>query len=731
MKYVKKLVITIFSLLFILSLVQFTDQQATASTITWKNTEEILAHIKDPVFPEYTVNIIDFGAVADGKTLCSEAFAKAIADVSAKGGGTVSIPKGTYITGSIQLLDNVNLHLEDMESVIKFTKEINEKNYPIVYSHWEASPCYNYRALIYAIDAQNIAVSGQGCLDGQADEDTWWPWKTGANGSGVMQDSARNQLMKMNNDRVPIENRVFGDGSYLRPNFIQFIRCENVLLDGVRIINSPMWEINPVFCTNVTVRRVHINTKGYNNDGCDPESSNYVLIENCYFDTGDDCIAIKSGRDADGRFFNKASENIIIRNNIFAEGHGGIAIGSEMSGSVRNVFADNNKFDSPDLTYAVRFKTNAKRGGIIENIYLRNSVIKTVDQAVIHATMLYEEGRSGQFLPQFKNIVIENLTSSGGEYGVFIETFPEVPLEGLVLKNVDISNVQTPIRAMNWEAPVLSNVMINGLSFPRPTETRLLGLPMPGHIIRASSLFLGGDEKDIVYEWKVSNAKTGNYSTLAIGQEYKVLNKDAGKYLKLVATDKNGNISESITYKVVSGTSFNDISSRHYAWSTIERLVSKGIIEANGQRFNPNKAITRLEVAKMLAKIWNLDMPKKAVLIKDIALDSENYAVVAAVVEREMMNLKGDSFDPTGIITKEEMADIAMNSCGVSYKNASNATPLYSDAQDIDTIYHTNVARAAYFGFFGDVTGKFNPKDKLTNEQAAFVLVRISDFAGK
>lgn len=236
-----------------------------------------------------------------------------------------------------------------------------------------------------------------------------------------------------------------------------------------------MWELNPVLCTNFTARGVTIDTHGYNNDGCDPENCNYVLIENCFFNTGDDCIAVKAGRNRDGRELGEAghpTQNLIIRNNTFADGHGGIACGSEMSGGIKNLFADNNTFDSPTLNYALRFKTNAERGGAVENIYLRNSKVKSVGNAVVHATMLYDVGRDGNYLPQFKNITIENLTSSGGEYGIFMEAFEEVPITGLVFRNVNISNVGTDIRALNWEDPVMENVTINGKTYPAPWRPR-------------------------------------------------------------------------------------------------------------------------------------------------------------------------------------------------------------------------------------------------------------------
>ena len=231
----------------------------------------------------------------------------------------------------------MNLCLEEEDTILKFTKDITHENYPLVFAHYEGSKLYNWSPFIYAYQQENIAVTGKGTLDGQADKDTWWNWSRKYNEDGTTSNpsSADAKLLrKMTDDGVPAEERVFGEGHFLRPNFYQPIECENVLIEGVTILNSPMWELNPVLCTNFTARGVHIDTHGYNNDGCDPENCNYVLIEDCYFNTGDDCIAVKAGRNRDGRELGEAgfpTQNLIIRNNIFADGHGGIACGSEMS----------------------------------------------------------------------------------------------------------------------------------------------------------------------------------------------------------------------------------------------------------------------------------------------------------------------------------------------------------------------------------------------------------------
>lgn len=498
-----------------------TPAATNSNDLSWDMAEEILTHISDPVFPAYTVNVLDYGAVPNDGKLDTAAIQRAIDETSAHGGGTVVIPSGVYDVGAITLKSNVNLHLESKDTVLRFTRDITPANYPLVFAHYEGSKLYNWSPLIYAYQQENIALTGKGTLDGQADKNNWWNWSRTVNpdGSVTKPSSADAKLLrKMTDNGTPAEERIFGEGHYLRPNFYQPIECTNVLVEGVTIANSPMWELNPVLCTNFTARGVTIDTHGYNNDGCDPENCNYVLIENCFFNTGDDCIAVKAGRNRDGRELGEAgypTQNLIIRNNTFADGHGGIACGSEMSGGIKNLFADNNTFDSPTLNYALRFKTNAERGGAVENIYLRNSKVKSVGNAVVHATMLYDVGRDGSYLPQFKNITIENLTSSGGEYGIFMEAFEEVPITGLVFRNVNISNVGTDIRALNWEAPVMENVTINGKTYPRPVETKILGVPVPGQRIEGSSTLLGGEDTDLSSKWLISDSADGDYHSSA------------------------------------------------------------------------------------------------------------------------------------------------------------------------------------------------------------------------
>jgi polygalacturonase len=261
---------------------------------------------------------------------------------------------------------------------------------------------------------------------------------------------------------VPVAQRIFGEGHYLRPQFIQPYRCQNVLIEGVTIKNSPMWEIHPVLCTNVTVQKVTISSHGPNNDGCNPESCTDVLIKDCSFDTGDDCIAIKSGRNADGRRLNAPSQNIVIQGCRMKDGHGGVTIGSEISGGVRNVFAENCHLDSPNLDHALRVKNNAMRGGLLENLYFRNIVVGQVAHAAITIDFNYEEGEKGKHVPVVRNFVVNNLKSGKSKYAMDVQGFKHAPVRNLRLENCTFDNVAQPNILKNVEGLNLQNVRING-----------------------------------------------------------------------------------------------------------------------------------------------------------------------------------------------------------------------------------------------------------------------------
>jgi unsaturated rhamnogalacturonyl hydrolase len=324
----------------------------------------------------------------------------------------------------------------------------------------------NYSSLIYAFEQENIAITGGGTLDGGADWDNWWSWNDKKK-SPARQKAARDRLLALGENGVPVSERVFGEGGFLRPNFIQLYRCKNILIEGVSIVRSPMWEIHPVLSTNVTVRGVKINSHGPNNDGCDPESSRDVLIEDCIFATGDDCIAIKSGRNNDGRRLAAPSENLIIRNCTMKDGHGGVVIGSEISGDCRNVFVENCRMDSPNLDRALRFKSNAQRGGVLENVFMRHVEIGRVAESVLTIDLLYEEGSRGPHRPVVRNVSLENVNSQASPRVMWIAGFEgaiidDVRIANCTFRGVDAAEVVTGAQNIS-----LQNVVIEPAKKPR------------------------------------------------------------------------------------------------------------------------------------------------------------------------------------------------------------------------------------------------------------------------
>ena len=400
----------------------------------WAEMPQILARIAPPEFPAHDFVITDFGAVADGRTDSTAAIRNAIDACMKAGGGHVVVPAGTFLTGAIHLQSGVDLHLAATNTVLKFST--NPAAYlPAVFTRFEGTELYNYSPLIDALGRTNVAVTGPGTLDGQADESNWLAWKN---------ISARARLVKMAADNVPVEQRRFGAGDHLRPDFIEFNRCRNVLVAGVHIRRSPMWEIHPLLCTNVTVRGVDIFSHGANNDGCDPESCKDVLIEHCRFDTGDDCIAIKSGRNSDGRRIGVPSQDIIIRNCTMRDGHAGTAIGSEISGGCSNVFVENCEMSSPNLVCALRLKSNAMRGGVLQNIFMRNVNVGRVKDSVLQIDFLYGEGAQGGFKPVAKNVVMENITVAQTPRVLNVRGFPAAEISGVRIYNSTFKQVQKP-----------------------------------------------------------------------------------------------------------------------------------------------------------------------------------------------------------------------------------------------------------------------------------------------
>ena len=436
----------------------------------WEALPAILASIKAPEFPAHDFPITDFGAKpgVDATT----AIRDAIAACNKAGGGRVVVPAGEWLTGAIHLKSNVNLHVAK-DAVLKFST--NPADYPTVFTRWEGVECMNYSPFIYAYEQENIAVTGEGMLDGQASDENWWGWTRRSEGKPAKASADRNALNDQGEKGVPVADRVYGAGHYLRPNFIQPCRCRNILIEGVTIVRSPMWELHPVLSENITVRGVKISSHGPNNDGFDPESSRDILVEDCVFDTGDDCIAIKSGRNNDGRRVNVPSENVVIRNCVMMDGHGGVVLGSECSGDIRNVFAENCKMDSPNLDRALRLKSNARRGGVLENVFMRNVEVGQVKEAILTVDFQYEEGARGDFPPVARNIQIDHVTSTASPRVMYIAGIPRATIDGI--KFTDCTFRGGGRRQSWWNMPVplrsrSSPSMPGGPENPAPTPAR-------------------------------------------------------------------------------------------------------------------------------------------------------------------------------------------------------------------------------------------------------------------
>lgn len=441
----------------------------------WDLAAQIENEIALPVFNEKQFNIIDFGAIDSIETNNSDAFKKAIEACFNSGGGKVIVPRGVFYTGPIHLLDNVNLHL-DKGAEIRFSTNPNDY-LPLIHTSFEGSELMNYSPLIYAKGKKNIAITGEGILNGQADTTYWWPWcgkdtYGWKEGQPSQRDSiSRDRLIELAENRVPVSERIFGEGYHLRPNFIEPFECKNVLIKDVKIINAPFWVIHPLRCENVIVDGVTVESHGPNNDGCDPEYSKNVIIKNCLFNTGDDCIAIKSGRNEDGRRVAIKSENIIVKDCKMIDGHGGVVMGSEISAGVSNVFVENCTMDSPNLDRAIRIKSNSKRGGLVENVFVRNLEIGQVKEAVLKVNMFYAtyNNQQGNFIPRVENITLENIrVKNGGFYGILAKGYAESPIKNITLNNVIIEEVDKPYSLENVENLRLIDTYINGALMQSP-----------------------------------------------------------------------------------------------------------------------------------------------------------------------------------------------------------------------------------------------------------------------
>lgn len=410
--------------------------------------------MKDLVVPKFRNKdfvITSYGAIQNDKQSCSAALKKAIEACSKNGGGRVVVPEGNWLTGPVHLKSNVNLHISE-NAVLKFS-DVFEDYLPVVFTRYEGFECYNYSPLIYAIDCQNIAVTGKGKLDGNGQN--WWPWKK--------RSQEIQQLYDMVLNNVPPERRVFGKvENAMRPSFIQFVNCSQILFEDFTISSGPFWTIHPVYCDNIIARRVNVSTRGPNNDGFDIESTTNVLIEDCLFDTGDDCVVLKSGLNEDGWRVNKPTENIVVRNIYTKAGHGGVVFGSEVSGGIRNVYVHDCYFDGTLI--GIRMKSMRGRGGYVENVWVKNIGMKNIAQAPVHLTMFYNAStlKPASTVPSsFRNFHFENLYCEGAQFPFFIEGLPERNIENITLKNICVTQAKKRAICNDAKNITLEGVYIN------------------------------------------------------------------------------------------------------------------------------------------------------------------------------------------------------------------------------------------------------------------------------
>lgn len=446
------------------------NKQKTEQANGWSKLASIKDSIIPPKFADKQFSIMDYGATTDSTADALPAIKKAIeACHQNEGGGRVNVPAGVYLVqGPIHLKSHVELHL-DKGARIKFSTQ--PKDYlPVVFTRYEGVELMNYSPLIYAYGQTDIAITGQGILDGQASNDNWWNW-TGAKGFGWKKGmpsqedkTSKPALNQMNKDQVPVEERVFGAGHYIRPSFVEFYKCKNILIEGVTLVRSPFWVLHPTLSQNITIDGVKTKSYGPNNDGCDPESCRDVWIKNCFFSNGDDCIAIKSGRNEDGRRVNVPSKNIIIEDCHMEDGHGGVVIGSEASGGVEDIYAQNCEMNSPSLDRAIRIKSNACRGGAMRRFYFRNIEVGQVHEAVLKINMFYgsEKAADCHFTPTLDSVFVSNVTSHKSEYAINFQGREDKPVTNIFVEDCTFDQVDEENIIKNVSALTIKNTTVNG-----------------------------------------------------------------------------------------------------------------------------------------------------------------------------------------------------------------------------------------------------------------------------
>ncbi|WP_304235787.1 glycosyl hydrolase family 28 protein [Jiulongibacter sediminis] len=433
-----------------------------------------LPTVNTPVFKKDTFDIRNYGAVSGGKVLCHTAINQAIAMASQNGGGVVLVPTGFWLSGPIDLKSNVNLHLED-GSFIQFSD--NREDYPVVLTTWEGQDAYRCHAPIWGVDLVNVAITGNGIMDGagqvwkqvKKEKLTNSQWQNLIASGGVVDDKGTawypseaskfgNENRDWTNKLVPGKTKADYEAirDFLRPNMVSLTNCRNVLLEGITILNSPAWTLHPLLCKHITIKNVNVKNPWYgqNNDAIDVESCTYGILDGCTFDTGDDAITIKSGRDEQGRERGVPTSQFIVTNTTVFHGHGGFVIGSEMSGGVNNLFVNNCNFLGTDI--GLRFKTTRGRGGVVKDIYISDINMNNILGDAIRFNMYYEEKDpvplAGEVrglpamefkpvdagTPVFRNFKMERIYCKGAAMAIMMKGIPESQVENIEITDAVI-----------------------------------------------------------------------------------------------------------------------------------------------------------------------------------------------------------------------------------------------------------------------------------------------------
>jgi polygalacturonase len=436
----------------------------------WAAVPHILRRIRPPRFPRRDFPVTRYGAVGDGVTDCTGAFARAVDACHRAGGGRVVVPAGAFLTGAVHLRSFVNLYVAD-GATIRFSPD-PASYLPVVLTRWEGTECYNYSPFIYAYGQRDIAVTGRGTLDGQARLGPWESWYA----SGGPQGADQRELRRMGSEGVPVAERRFGAGHFLRPKMVQFYRCENVLVSDLTIVDPPMWTLHPVLSSNVTIRDVTVHSTLYNTDGVDPECCSYVHITGCRFDTNDDCVAVKSGRDEDGYRVGVPSTDIVVERCAFSGRWGGIAVGSEMSGGVRNVFARDCEINPADfpgrypVKYPLYIKTNKLRGGYVDGVHLRDFTGGRVEREALYVILDYNN-QVGSRPVLVRDITAERVVLDGARTAVHLDGLETDHIRGVHVSDSAFTGVRQPNLVRFADDVEFRNVTINGAPATAPPST--------------------------------------------------------------------------------------------------------------------------------------------------------------------------------------------------------------------------------------------------------------------